>query len=185
MSLLLRPACPFARAQWLTALAAVCAAEAIRDCTGLETAVKWVNDIYVKGRKVCGILTEASADFENGRVRYAVLGIGVNLREPENGFPEEIEGTAGHLEGKTTAVLLAANFLNRFMAAYPHLEEKGFLDAYRSLSMLDEKDVTVQSGNSRYPARVLGISDSFGLLVRREDGRTEELVCGEVSVRQN
>ena len=96
MSLLLRPENYSAKqAVRLTTMAAVAVCEAIEKISGEDAGIKWVNDIYVRGRKVCGILTEASFSLESGMLDYAVLGIGMNVYEPEGGFPEELADVAG------------------------------------------------------------------------------------------
>ena len=89
-SLLLRPHCTAEKSLFITTTAAVAVCEAIEQVTGLNPQIKWVNDVYLNEKKVCGILTEASVDFENGGLNWAVLGIGINIAVPEDGFPEEI-----------------------------------------------------------------------------------------------
>ena len=91
LSLLLRPTTwEPARAAQLTAAAAAAMCEAIREVTGKEPGIKWVNDLLLDGKKVCGILTEASFSMESGVLEYAVLGLGVNVYPPEGGFPKEL-----------------------------------------------------------------------------------------------
>ena len=98
MSMLLRPfGINGQNAQKLTTLAAVAVSEAIEAVAGVPADIKWVNDIYVRGRKVCGILTEASFNLEDGTLDYAVVGIGINVYEPKGGFPESIRDRAGSL----------------------------------------------------------------------------------------
>ena len=94
-SLLLRPHCTAEKSLFITTTAAVAVCEAIEQVTGLNPQIKWVNDVYLNEKKVCGILTEASVDFENGGLNWAVLGIGINIAVPEEGFPEEIRSIAG------------------------------------------------------------------------------------------
>ena len=94
-SLLLRPKVPAAEAMSMTACAAVAVSRTIEELTGRSTRIKWVNDILIGQKKVCGILTEAGIDGETGMLRYAVIGVGINVREPEGGFPPEIAGIAG------------------------------------------------------------------------------------------
>ena len=98
MSMLLRPfGINGYQAQKFTTLAAVAVAEAIEAVAGIPAQIKWVNDVYVRGRKVCGILTEASFNLEDGTLDYAVVGIGINVYEPKDGFPESIQDRAGFL----------------------------------------------------------------------------------------
>ena len=95
MSLILRRDLTAADALRLTPMAAVATAEAIEDMVGHKVDIKWVNDIYLDQKKVCGILTEGSVDPTSGRLAYAVIGIGVNITPPDGGFPEEIRQVAG------------------------------------------------------------------------------------------
>jgi BirA family biotin operon repressor/biotin-[acetyl-CoA-carboxylase] ligase len=100
MSILLRPSGLSAdEAVKFTTIAAVAVSEAIEAVACKTASIKWVNDIYVSGRKACGILTEASFNPEDGTLDYAVVGIGINVYEPQGGFPEEIKDRAGALAG--------------------------------------------------------------------------------------
>lgn len=95
LSILVRPALAAERAHLLTCSAAVAVAEAIEACAGVDASIKWVNDVYCRGKKVAGILTEGSFDLEGGVLQHAVVGIGVNVRPPHAGFPAEIAERAG------------------------------------------------------------------------------------------
>ena len=96
LSLLLRPtAYSSQQATCLTAAAAAAMCQAIEAVTGQQPGIKWVNDIFLHGKKVCGILTEAAVGLETGALDYMVLGAGVNLYPPVKGFPEEIQPIAG------------------------------------------------------------------------------------------
>ena len=96
-SVLLRPEMPAANAQTATISAAVAVCRAVKKLCGLELAVKWVNDLYYQGRKVCGILTEAGTDLESGQLEWLVVGIGLNLTSTAADWPEELAPTAGRL----------------------------------------------------------------------------------------
>ena len=97
MSLLLKPNHTFSELPQYTLLAAVAVAQAIDELTGKETQIKWVNDIYLEGKKVCGILSEATSDFESGRIASIVIGIGINFAIPQTAFPEDIQQRATSL----------------------------------------------------------------------------------------
>ena len=186
-SVLLRPKLPVTDALFITTSAAVATASAIEEVCGRQAGIKWVNDIYWQDRKVCGILTEASLDLENGSLAYAVLGIGINVSPPEGGFPEELKTIAGCLypEGGCpagTRSRLLASLLDKFYELYIHLPEKRFLDEYRRRSILKGLNVNVIQGDRTYPASVVGIDDQCHLLVSR-DGQLIALDSGEVSVR--
>lgn len=184
-SLLLRPQYTLEDAAMITTAAATAAAEAIEAVSGKAAEIKWVNDVFVAGKKVCGILTEASVDMEGGGLEYAVLGVGINLREPAGGFPEEIRGIAGALNVTDAdgATRLIGDCLSRFWAYYTRLPQRLYLDGYRARSMVLGRDVTVLSGAGERTARALAIDDACGLRVRYEDGMEETLYSGEVRVK--
>ena len=121
MSFLLRPAFSAQAALLLTTCAAVATALAIEEVTGVETQIKWVNDVFCRGKKVCGILTEGDVDLETGGMRYAVVGIGVNLYPPAGGFPPELAQAGAVFLEKPTGALrcqLAGSLLNQIGRAH-------------------------------------------------------------------
>ena len=90
LSFLVRPQLSAKDALLLTTCAAAAVALAIEDCAGVPAEIKWVNDVFCRGKKVCGILTEGALDLETGGLQYAIVGIGVNCFPPEGGFPEDL-----------------------------------------------------------------------------------------------
>ncbi|OLA35156.1 MAG: biotin--[acetyl-CoA-carboxylase] ligase [Firmicutes bacterium CAG:110_56_8] len=164
LSLLLRPtAYSPQQATCLTAAAAAAMCQAIEAVTGQQPGIKWVNDIFLHGKKVCGILTEAAVGLETGALDYMVLGAGVNLYPPVKGFPEEIQPIAGSVLERSCPEAknrLVGEFLNRFWDFYTHPECRTYLEDYRSR-----------------------IDDDFRLLVRYENGDTEALSYGEIRIQ--
>jgi len=189
MSLLLRPDCAPEAALDITTCAAAATAEAIEALSGQKTGIKWVNDIYMNGRKVCGILTEAALSAEKGRLAYAVLGIGVNIFVPVEDFPEEIRQIAGAVfsekpDGDIRASL-AAEIVSRFLGYYEHLERKDYMQAYIDRMILFGKKVSVHSavGEVLGEGECLDLDDELRLIVRMTDGEIRALSTGEVSIR--
>jgi BirA family biotin operon repressor/biotin-[acetyl-CoA-carboxylase] ligase len=183
MSILLRPQLEMENAVLITTLAAVCVAQAVENVTDKQTGIKWVNDIYYNGKKICGILTEAGCDCENGRLNYAVLGIGINVIRPANGFSEELDDIATCLyDGETPGIRarLAAEVLNLFFEKYGDIAKKDFLDDYRRRMTLTGKTVNFTRGGEEFSARVLSVDDDARLVVHMEDGRACALSRGEV-----
>ena len=186
-SLLLRPGAKTADATLITSAAAVAAARAIEQVFGVRVGIKWVNDLFARGKKVCGILTEAVFGMESGIIESAVLGIGVNITSPEQGYPEDIKDIAAALtdrkEGKDNErCRLIAATLDSFWEYYQDLAARGFLDEYRARSIVLGQDIFVLSGGNKRPARALAVDENCGLEVRYNNGETATLRYGEVSV---
>lgn len=196
MSLLLRPTMEAGQAVLLTTAAAVAVCDGIEAATGFEPRIKWVNDVFLNGKKICGILTEAAFGTENGRLEYAVPGIGVNVYEPEGGFPAELAAIAGSVcgpagQGASPALScgpdvrnrLAGEILARFWDYYRVLDSRSFLESYRRRSLVIGRPVLVVRNTGSRPAKALAIDDSCRLLVRYDDGSEEFLSTGEISIR--
>ena len=187
LSLLLRPtAYSPQQATCLTAAAAAAMCQAIEEVTGQQPGIKWVNDIFLHGKKVCGILTEAAVGLETGTLNYMVLGAGVNLYPPAEGFPEEIRSIAGSVLERSCPEAknrLVGEFLNRFWDFYAHPECRVYLEDYRARSLAIGRNVTVLSAGKAVSAYAYGIDDDFRLLVRYENGDTEALSYGEIRIQ--
>ena len=183
MSLLLRPENVDAeKATRYTTLAAVAVCDAIEETTDLQPKVKWVNDVLVNGR----VLTEASVGLENRLVEYLVVGVGVNLYEPQGGVPEELADIVGHVFSERKGNgrnLFAATFVNAFMERLSQTEETVY-DAYQSrLTAVGEiVDVSFPNGATER-ARVIDVDPEYRLIVEYLDGRRERLISGEVSAK--
>lgn len=187
MSLLLRPYQYAAhQATQLTTIAAIAACEAIEKVSDEKAEIKWVNDVYVEGKKVSGILTEASIALENGFLEYAILGIGINVSPPKDGFPHNLDNVAGTIfhkpksDGKNK---LAAEFLNSFMMYYSTPQQQNLVENYRKRSFVIGKKIQVISVDGCKSATALDIDDNYRLVVEYEDGKIEHLFSGEISVK--
>ena len=216
MSVLLRPQLEPSASTLITTAAAVAVSESIEEVTGNSTVIKWINDIWTKRpddnsyAKVCGILTEAALSSGSKYPDYIILGIGINVFEPENGFPSELSGIATSAIGSecTTEKLndnltdiaqhsgshsnntrnrIIAAVLNKFMAFYPELTRRTFLDEYRRRSVVLGKKINVIENTLRteisYSATAVAIDDDCNLIVELEDGTTKALYSGEISIR--
>ena len=183
-SILLRPELPAASAQTATIRAAVAVCRAVQKLCGLELAIKWVNDLYYQGKKVCGILTEAGPDLESGRLEWLVVGIGLNLTSTAADWPPELADKAGSLypggPAPVPRAALAGAIARELLALGPG---EDCLDEYRARCFVPGHWVTVCTGSETYAARALAIDDAGRLVVRRENGREEALRCGEVTTR--
>lgn len=187
MSVLFRPSPEQSKDVVLvTTAASVAICRAIRKVLNEEPQIKWVNDVYFRGKKVCGILTEAVSDFESGQIDTVVVGIGINYHVPEDGFPEEIRGIAGSVctdENMIPRNSLVAAVLNELFAIYEKLSEREYMEDYRRWSNVIGKDVRFTSGDGWMDAKALDIDDNGGLLVQLDNGEKKTLRTGEITLR--
>ncbi|MBQ2730079.1 MAG: biotin--[Clostridia bacterium] len=174
------------RRELLTGTAAVAVCEALEKEFSLVPKIKWVNDIFIDGRKVCGIL--AKGVVTDGGFG-AVLGIGINVFCPEGGFPDDIKDTAGYLFNDRKELIrerLCAAVIERFKDRYEKIGRDDSPAEYRKRCLTVGKPVTViPSGcpEKARPATALELDDRYRLSVMYKDGTTETLSSGEVSVR--
>lgn len=163
-----------------TCRAAVAAARAIERLCDAKIDIKWVNDLYLNGRKVAGILAEGVLS-SDGALAAVVLGIGINVGEMT--FPAELQSIATSLGNEGFALTredLAAAFLGALTDA---LTDPTALEEYRRRNLVLGRQVTVMRGGETYPATAEGITDAGHLLVRDDNGDIHELSSGEVSIR--
>lgn len=183
MSMLLCPKLGATAALLITTAAAVAVATAIEKHTKKDTYIKWVNDIFVGGKKVCGILTEGTFA-QDGRLDFAILGIGVNLQVPKESFGE-LADIAGAIfdDDSYSNEEFVKDILCEFEKLYRNLESAPHYGEYVKRDMLCGKCVNViRAGEVLYSAKVLGINKDFSLLVEH-GGIRESLSTGEVSVK--
>lgn len=180
MSVVVRPEMDASECGRITAYAAVAAARAVESLCGAEVKIKWVNDLYVGGKKICGILTEGGFGMESGELSYAVVGIGINAAGRE--FPLEIADRATSIENECGAppdrCRLAAAVLDGLYALRTG-ELGGFIEEYRARSCVVGRRVVV---NGEYEATAVGIGDDCSLLLDR-GGETMRFSAGEVSLK--
>ena len=157
----------------ITVLAAVAVCRAIAELTGLQPRIKWVNDLFLRGKKVCGILAER---IENG----VVVGIGVNLKTPPGGFPPEA-AIAGALDADIDRFALAGTIARHFLDGMEKLDTSEAIDDYRAhMPLVGHEICYVQNGQQKN-ALVTGVADDGGLMIRDDTG-DHVLRTGEVSL---
>ena len=188
LTIIMRPQTDMEKALLITTAAAVGVCRAIRSVTGAEAVIKWVNDIYIGEKKVCGILTEAVTDFESGSLESVVTGIGVNFKTPSQAFSEEARarGVCSIYDTQTSPVTrnqLAAAIVQEVLTICDNLDDKSFLSEYREWSIVIGKEIVYIRGSERRKARVLDIGEDGGLIVLTADGEQKILSSGEISIR--
>lgn len=188
MSIILRPDIEPMRVPGITQIAAAAVCNALRDM-GVEAYIKWSNDIILNNKKICGILTEMSGEIN--KVNHIIVGIGMNVNIEEGEFPEEVKETATSLkieDGKNIKRKeLIAKILNNFEKLYKELtinnSIKTSIEICKKYSILIGKEIRIINRNKEIIARAIGLSDEGKLIVEYEDGKTDEIISGEVSVR--
>ncbi len=187
MSLLLRTDENAEQIALMTSASAVAVAEAIEKLCDKSVGIKWINDIYIDGKKACGILCESVFSENSGRPEYTVVGIGINLISP-NGFPEEIASIATSVFGdripdEDIPSELCAMIAERIFDCSRTLSKKDFLKKYKEKSIVLGREITVHSASESYPATAVDIDDDCHLIVRLNDGTKRLLSSGEISTK--
>lgn len=183
MSIILKRNLDFEISQYLTAYTAVAVAEALEELYKRRIMIKWVNDLMLNNKKICGILTEASISCETSGFNYIIVGIGLNTGSVRNVFDNELLSIASSLEDETGIKIrrsqTAAAILSSFIENYHRLSDRSFLDSYKSRSWINGKKVIVNINGTEREAIAAGIDDSCRLIVRFPDQTTASLNSGE------
>jgi len=187
MSLLLRPDCAVSCAQSLTANTAAAVCMAIETVSGVKPEIKWVNDLYLKGKKICGILCESAVSGD--KLDYAVIGIGLNVITRPEDFPEELRHTAGSIYSQTGLIIERGKLISAILTELDGMyaawceDKSAYLSEYKSRCTMLGRVVTVISPDGDYDALAKDITPDFGLVVETVDGETRTLHSGEISVK--
>ena len=182
MSLLIHPEIGFEAVSSLTAKVCVAVCRAIETVTGIKADIKWVNDLYLGGKKVCGILCEAVNDYKNAVTKSVIIGIGINVGTIE--FPEELRGIAGSLgDENINREDLVAEIVNALLCIEFGELSPNELSFYRERSCVLGKTINYYIGEQKNTAEAVGIDSSGGLIVKNINGEFLTLTSGEISVR--
>ena len=162
-----------------TTAAAVAVCKAIEAQTDLKPEIKWVNDIYLSGKKICGILCEAVSDIETQKINCVIIGIGLNIKTTE--FPENILN-ASCLDRDVERTKMIAEIAKQLREIVS--EDYGdFIDYYREHSCVLDKDIVFIQNSKETHAKALEIDETGGLIVQLENGEIKTLRSGEISIR--
>ena len=188
LSVILRPNCGPADLMHLTCAAAVAMCDAVEKAAGFRPGIKWTNDLVCGKRKLGGILTELSLN-ATGIVNYAVIGIGINCLHRPDDFPEELRDMAGSLS-MTAGVpadpaRVAAAMIGGLYAMDQGLltQKASIMDRYRADCVTLGKEISVHRFDTVRHGTATGVDDDGGLTVRFDDGSTQTVAAGEVSIR--
>lgn len=184
LSVIVRPQLSVEYALMITSCAAVAVAEAIEKVSGLRCGIKWVNDLYSNGKKLCGILTEAAIGVEQGGLEYAVIGIGINVSNTS--FPKELEDIATSIRAETGKNVnrsqLVAEILNRLEVRLGDICTKEFLDDYRKRSIIIGKRIIITRNDVSETVQCVDIDNLGKLVVRRDNGEEVALSTATITL---
>lgn len=186
MSMILRPNPSDDSCVHITALSAVAVLEAIKETSNISPSIKWINDIYINEKKVCGILAEAS--FDNSKLNHVIVGIGVNILPPKNGFDDSIKDIATSIyENESPSSykeLLCAKIIDKLIFYYQNIESKSYMRVYKENSNIIGKSVDVYRGNDIIKGIAIDINEKAELVVKTEKGDICVFNSGEARVRK-
>lgn len=170
---------PVEAAPGITAYAAVCVCKAVEALTGRQGRIKWVNDVFVDGKKICGILTEASTSLESGMIEAVFIGIGINVYPCE--LPDELHDIVGFVSPEAPVRNQLAAFIVNELLLYEQNKAR-FLDDYRRLSLSIGRRVRCTVGNETFLGTAVGIDPLGGLIVKPDGGEERTLHSGEAKL---
>lgn len=185
MSILLCPDLLPEDCNLLTPMTAVAAAKAIEEVLSVKTDIKWVNDIYLSGKKTAGILTKAAFS-SSQKTDYVIVGIGINLTVPEDGFHEDIRDIAGALKEEVSLFQrdrLVGVFMREFLSYYKCMPEVTFFEEYRKRLLYIGAKITVRERETFYTATVQGINERLQLQILTDEGEKKTLYNEEITIR--
>ena len=187
LTVILKPARNIQQSMLVTAAAAVAVTRALHRLGGIDSQIKWVNDVYLNGRKICGILAEAVTNLEDGAIEYVVVGIGVNLVSPSKGYPEELRSKITSVQAETGIRLsrnqLAGEIISQLLELTAQNDGSGFLEEYRARSCVLGRAVNIFSPAGESHGTALDITPEGHLVVRLNDGSITTLSSGEITIR--
>ncbi len=184
MSLLFTPKDALEEVIAVTTAASVVVARAIEEVTGQRTLIKWVNDLFLGERKVCGILAEAVMPAEPGNKMAVILGIGINVST--RSFPEELKTVAGSLMVEQTVLCkekLICKITEGLLTFLEDVRDTSYLSEYRKRSMVLGKEIICYEGAECFFALALDVDDRGGLVIKTQSGEQKVLHSGEITIR--
>lgn len=186
MTVIIRPDFDLKTASLITSATACAVAVAIEELCHSDVKIKWVNDLYMNGRKICGILTEASLGMEMKSLDYAVIGIGINVRSAEGSFSRDLRVSATSVEDETGLQIdrnrLCAEVLNSLERYLSGIESRNYIREYRNREILTGNTITANIGGNTIIAFAEGIDDNANLIIKLPDGNIKHLSSGEASL---
>jgi len=185
LSIILYPHLSPAYIPRITLVTAVALARAIRRLTKIQPLIKWPNDILIQEKKICGILTEMSAELDT--INWLVIGVGINVNILHDEFPDEIKDISISLQEilneKISRIELVKIFLKQFEVYYQLLcknKSELILEEWKKYSYTLGRHIKVKSGDRIISGKAVDISRNGALIIKKDNGESEEIISGTV-----
>ena len=186
MSTILKTKMKLSDVSLITVISALSVCRAIKKLTNIKPEIKWINDIFIDGKKVCGILTEAVSDFETLTTQAVVVGIGINVSTKKNDFPEEIQNKVISVATKNLSRnVFIAEILNNLFSFFKDINKKEIIEEYKSLSLVLNKKIKYLKDETVMTATAIDINDKGNLIVKDNYDKVSVIEAGEISVNLN
>jgi len=183
MSILLKPDKTSLDTSLLTVAAGVAVCRTINSISKNIPAIKWVNDIFIGGKKVCGILAESTADFKTSTINNIIVGIGLNVTTPSDVFPGKLSDIAASLfPENTTRNEIIAKIIEEFKSIYDFVDKESLIAEYKSYSCVLGKKISFTRCGETFVGIATDINIEGNLIVKLENSETITLKSGEVSL---
>lgn len=189
MSIILRPNLPMQKAPQLTLVTAVAVVQAIEEVTGLLPQIKWPNDILISGKKVTGILTEMQADAD--RINAIIVGIGINVNQKRDDFPEEIQQIATSLAAESGQNISRARLMQEVFARLENLYQTYLKDGFFPIKLLWEsyalsigKEIIARTVTGDIYGKALGITEDGVLNIQQADGEIRQVYSADIFINE-
>lgn len=191
LSIIVRPDFGIPKPASVMTAASVAVCSAIEKACHLQPEIKWINDLYLDGKKVCGILTDALINYEAEKLDALIIGIGINFVPPVEGFPPELAESVSALNSGPSCISsegisrnrLIAEIVNEIMHMTAGFPSENFPEEYRKRSLLIGKEIDIFQKGTVTPAKVLDIDENGGLIVQMGDHTVQTLYSPGISVR--
>lgn len=179
MSLHLKPNVHYSDLEPFTMMAASSITKAISRLTGIDTQIKWVNDIYLGQKKIAGIITEAITSVETGLITDVIIGIGLNFFIKD--FPDDLNSKAGSLFSVQPTVT-RNQLIIEILKLFTEIPVKDHIKVYKDKSLVLNRQVTFMENDTLISGKAIAITDEGHLVIRLESGQEKILRSGEISL---
>lgn len=186
LSLKISPEMISSNSELVTIVTAVAVLKAIKKITKIKCGIKWVNDIFLKDKKVGGILTEGEFDKSTNKLKYIIVGIGINLFQPKEDFPKALEGNYSTLLNsefdEKIYLDLITEIIKNCYKNYKVLNSKKHIKIYKKNLVFKRKEIVYTENGIDLKGKLLGIDNKAHLIIKVQ-GKIKKIFAGQISIK--